>query len=295
MERIFTGYTTYLTIEKNLSPLTLQAYQDDLRHLRSFLSQQHQSISDLTLEDVDNHIQELVQERQWGPSSLARYISSVRSFLKYCYEQHHLETNISSLLESPKLNRYLPDYLSIAEIERLFHEVAASSHFPWRDQTLIELLYSGGLRISEALNLRLNQIQISEGWLLPIGKGNKQRMVPLGSQSAEAIQQWLQHERPLCHPQSDHLILNPRGKPLSRMGAWKILQKHGRNAGITLHPHTLRHSFATHLLEGGMDLRVLQELLGHSDISTTQIYTHIDREYLKENHHLFHPREQKKP
>ncbi len=161
----------------------------------------------------------------------------------------------------------------------------------WRDTVLIELLYGAGLRISEALNLGLDQIHFEDEWILPIGKGNKQRLVPMSVRAKTALTHYLKCERPLANPKCNMALVNPKGLALSRMGAWKIVHKWSCHLSKPVHPHTLRHSFATHLLEGGMDLRVLQELLGHSDISTTQIYTHIDREYLKEEHRQFHPRQ----
>jgi len=206
-------------------------------------------------------------------------------------QRGHTTFDPAEHLDAPKLGRYLPDCLTVADINLLFDSIDPTHPWALRDRTLLELLYSMGLRISEALNLTIAQIQLEDGWITPIGKGNKQRLVPLSPPSRVTIQRYMLEERPLAHPKCDHLIVNPRGAKLSRMGAWKIVQRIARPLGKSVHPHTFRHSFATHLLEGGMDLRVLQELLGHADISTTQIYTHLDREFLKTEHRRFHPRE----
>jgi integrase/recombinase XerD len=195
-----------------------------------------------------------------------------------------------SMLERPKLGHYLPQYLTREEIDSVF-ESAANGKNPLRDTALFELMYSAGLRISETLGIRLSQLDLDNEWLTPIGKGNKQRLIPLGSKAKENLRAWIEEGRPLTHPTADNIILNAHGKPMSRMGAWKIVQLHTMHLSKQVSPHTFRHSFATHCLEAGMDLRVLQELLGHADISTTQIYTHIDKEFIKQEHRMFHPRE----
>jgi integrase/recombinase XerD len=195
------------------------------------------------------------------------------------------------MLERPKLGHYLPQYLTREEVDCVF-ESAANGKNPLRDTALFELMYSAGLRISETLGIKLSQLDLDNEWLTPIGKGNKQRLVPLGSKAKENLRAWIEEGRPLTHPTTDNIILNSRGKPMTRMGAWKIVQQHTAHLAKQVSPHTFRHSFATHCLEAGMDLRVLQELLGHADISTTQIYTHIDKEFIKQEHRAFHPREQ---
>jgi integrase/recombinase XerD len=205
--------------------------------------------------------------------------------------QGEYDYSTESMLERPKLGHYLPQYLTREEIDSVF-ESAANGKNPLRDTALFELMYSAGLRISETLNIKLSQLDLDNEWLTPIGKGNKQRLVPLGSKAKENLKAWIELGRPLTHPTTDNIILNSRGKPMTRMGAWKIVQLHTMHLSKQVSPHTFRHSFATHCLEAGMDLRVLQELLGHADISTTQIYTHIDKEFIKQEHRAHHPREQ---
>ena len=204
--------------------------------------------------------------------------------------QGEYDYSTESMLERPKLGHYLPQYLTREEVDSVF-ESAANGKNPLRDTALFELMYSAGLRISETLGIKLSQLDLDNEWLTPIGKGNKQRLVPLGSKAKENLKVWIEEGRPLTHPTTDNIILNSRGKPMTRMGAWKIVQLHTAHLSKQVSPHTFRHSFATHCLEAGMDLRVLQELLGHADISTTQIYTHIDKEFIKQEHRQFHPRE----
>ena len=204
--------------------------------------------------------------------------------------QGEYDFSTESMRAGPKLGHYLPQYLTREEVDCVF-ESAANGKNPLRDTALFELMYSAGLRVSEALGIKLSQVDLDNEWLMPIGKGNKQRLVPMGSKAKENLRAWIEQGRPLTHPTTDNVILNSRGKPMSRMGAWKIVQLHTAQLAKDVSPHTFRHSFATHCLEAGMDLRVLQELLGHADISTTQIYTHIDKEFIKQEHRQYHPRE----
>lgn len=285
------SFLVHIGVEKNLSPRTLQSYQEDLRHWIGWMEELGLEWADITPQHLDQHLHAMSLRFDYEPSSVARHISSLRSFLRFCHAQGWLLLDPAQFLETPRLGRYLPDCLTVAEVESIFETIDPTGKWAWRDTSLIELLYGAGLRISEALQLRLDQVHFEDGWILPIGKGNKQRLVPMTPRAKQALSFYLQKERPLCGPKSDEVLLNPKGRPLSRMGAWKIVHKWSSHLAKAVHPHTLRHSFATHLLEGGMDLRVLQELLGHADIATTQIYTHIDREYLKEEHQHFHPRE----
>jgi integrase/recombinase XerD len=285
------SYLSYLGLEKNLSPRTLEAYRKDLGEFQEWLDTQKIQLKDLQTSHLDAFLTEISRNKDYEPSSLARHMSSLRGFLKYCLQMGLASFDPGESLSSPKISRYLPDCLTVAEVENLFSQVDRSKRTAYRDLSLLELLYSAGLRISEALDLKISQIHFEDGWILPIGKGNKQRLVPIGSKSLENLKAYLQKERPLCSPKDDHFIVNQRGKRMSRMGAWKILHQLTLDIPKRVHPHTFRHSYATHMLEGGIDLRVLQELLGHADISTTQIYTHIDREFLKQEHRMYHPRE----
>ena len=285
------AYLAFLGVERNLSPATIQSYQEDLRHFVAWLDDNGIDLKELTPEKLDEFLAFTAGKEEYSPTSIARHFSSLRGFLKYMQSQGEYDFSTESMLDRPKIGHYLPQYLTREEIDSVF-ESAANGKNPLRDTALIELMYSAGLRISEALNIKVSQLDLDNEWLTPIGKGNKQRLVPLGSKAKENLKAWIELGRPLTHPATDNIILNSRGKPMSRMGAWKIVQQHTMHLAKQVSPHTFRHSFATHCLEAGMDLRVLQELLGHADISTTQIYTHIDKEFIKQEHRAHHPREQ---
>ena len=284
------AYLAFLGVERNLSPATIQSYQEDLRHFIGWLDDNSIDLKDLTPERLDEFLAKTAGQEDYSPTSIARHFSSLRGFLKYMHNQGDYDFSTESMLDRPKLGHYLPQYLTREEVDSVF-ESAAKGKNPLRDTALIELMYSAGLRISEALGIKLSQLDLDNEWLTPIGKGNKQRLVPLGSKAKENLKAWIELGRPLTHPTTDNIILNSRGKPMTRMGAWKIVQQHTMHLSKQVSPHTFRHSFATHCLEAGMDLRVLQELLGHADISTTQIYTHIDKEFIKQEHRMHHPRE----
>ena len=292
------AYMAFLGVERNLSPMTIQSYQEDLRHFIAWLDDNGIDLKELTPQKLDEFLTAAASQVSAGnddaavyaATSIARHFSSLRGFLKYMQNQGEYDFSTESMLATPRLGHYLPQYLTRDEIDSVF-ESAARGKNPLRDTALFELMYSAGLRISETLNIKLAQLDLDNEWLTPIGKGNKQRLIPLGSKAKENLREWIERGRPLTHPETDNVILNSRGKPMSRMGAWKIVQQHTLHLTKQVSPHTFRHSFATHCLEAGMDLRVLQELLGHADISTTQIYTHIDKEFIKQEHKQFHPRE----
>lgn len=284
------AYLAFLGVERNLSPKTIQSYQEDLRHFIAWLDSGKLDLKELTPSKLDEFLTLTAGQVEYSPTSVARHFSSLRGFLKYMQNQGEYDFSTESMLANPKLGHYLPEYLTREEVDSVF-ESAANGKNPLRDTALFELMYSAGLRISEALGIRLSQLDLDNEWLMPIGKGNKQRLIPLGSKAKENLRIWIEEGRPLTHPVTDNIILNSRGKPMSRMGAWKIVQQHTAHLTKQVSPHTFRHSFATHCLEAGMDLRVLQELLGHADISTTQIYTHIDKEFIKQEHRAYHPRE----
>lgn len=291
LKQIVDLYLASLKIERNLSKNTIQAYKQDLSLFIQFCDEQKLSLQTIDSVHIDQFLQEYLSS-QFETSTFARHISSLKSFFKYALSESFTTKNPTELLEGPRLSKYLPDTLSIDEISSIFEQIDLNQKGGLRDKALIELLYSCGLRISEALQLDLENIDLKEGWIRPTGKGNKQRLVPLGTSAITTLQSWM-HKRFEFSPKCDILIINLRGNKLSRMGAWKIIQKHTAFLNRDIHPHTFRHSFATHLLEGGMDLRVLQELLGHADLTTTQIYTHVDTRFLKEEHKMFHPREKK--
>ena len=284
------AYLAFLGVERNLSTATIQSYQEDLRHFVTWLDEKGLDLKALTPEKLDEFLTFTAGQEEYSPTSVARHFSSLRGFLKYMQNQGEYDFSTESMLAGPKLGHYLPQYLTREEVDCVF-ESAANGKNPLRDTALFELMYSAGLRVSEALGIKLSQVDLDNEWLMPIGKGNKQRLVPMGSKAKENLRAWIEQGRPLTHPTTDNVILNSRGKPRSRMGAWKIVQLHTAQHAKDVSPHTFRHSFATHCLEAGMDLRVLQELLGHADISTTQIYTHIDKEFIKQEHRQYHPRE----
>ncbi|MDR1831032.1 MAG: tyrosine-type recombinase/integrase [Candidatus Fibromonas sp.] len=277
-------YLRYLGLEKNLSGQTIKSYEADLK---SFCEQ-----TELSIESIDVFLAERAKASDYKPSSLARYYSSLRGFLYYLEEKGKLEFSPENLFAAPRLEKYLPQCLSIDEVAQVFENIPANYKFRMRDIALLELLYSAGLRISEAVSLKLEHVQLDNGWLTPVGKGNKQRLVPLAGKAKENLELWIKEWRQMLKPKTDTVILNFHGKKLSRIGAWKIIQARTAFLGKdSISPHSFRHSFATHCLAGGMDLRILQELLGHANLSTTQIYTHLDSSYLKSEHHHFHPRE----
>jgi integrase/recombinase XerD len=282
------NYLRYLALEKNLSGQTIKGYKTDLTPLCGQ--------TELSIEVIDEFLAERAKAFDYKPSSLARHLSSLRGFLYYLEEKGILEFSPENLFAAPRLEKYLPQCLSIDEMAQVFENIPPNDKFAARDIALIELLYSAGLRISEATSLKLEHIQLDNGWLTPVGKGNKQRLVPLAGKAKENLEFWLKEWRQKFKPKTDTVILNFHGKKLSRVGAWKIIQARTAFLGKdSISPHSFRHSFATHCLAGGMDLRILQELLGHANLSTTQVYTHLDNSYLKSEHRHFHPRERNNP
>jgi integrase/recombinase XerD len=229
-----------------------------------------------------------------APSSIRRAISSVRTYYSFLVEEGALDRDPTDRLESPRVQRKLPDVLSRAEVVALIESPSEDHPMFWRDRGLLELLYATGIRVSELLSIRIGDLDLDENLVRVVGKGSKERMVPFGRISGEVVNRYLRDVRPSLDRGKGKgiLFLNQRGNPLTRMAIWTLVRSAARRAGILgkVSPHTLRHSFATHLLEGGADLTVVQELLGHADISTTQIYTHLDRAYLHDIHRRYHPR-----
>uniref|UniRef100_A0A7C4XMW3 Tyrosine recombinase XerC n=1 Tax=candidate division WOR-3 bacterium TaxID=2052148 RepID=A0A7C4XMW3_UNCW3 len=274
---------------------TIHSYLYDLKQLYLFLKERNKTFNSAAKDDLKDFIQKLF-DLKLSPTSINRKISSMRAFYTFLDQNGEIATNPTTELEFLKAGRKLPNILTIDEVTRIIESADKKTPLGLRDRVCLELLYGAGLRISELLNLKLSDIRIDEGLISVIGKGHKERLVPFGKKALNAIEEYLKDGRPkiLKKKTSQLLILNTQGRKLSRMGFLKILRTYRIKSGVNkrVTPHTFRHSFATHLLEAGADLRVVQELLGHSDISTTQIYTHIDREYLKEIHRQFHPREQ---
>ncbi|MBX6362314.1 MAG: site-specific tyrosine recombinase XerD [Gemmatimonadetes bacterium] len=288
------AFTDHLAVERGLSPRTLDAYGRDLARLVDFL--QGRGLGrpgEASAGDLREFVYYL-KDLGLQPSSIRRNISAVRTYFAFLLAEGIVVTDPSENLELPKTWRRLPGVLARDEVERLLEAPEVTDRLYWRDKALLEFAYASGVRVSELTALRIRDLALEEGFATVVGKGAKERLVPIGRSAARAVSLYLRELRPTLDRGAGRgiVFLNAAGTPLSRMGVWKILRRHVRRAGIRkrVTPHTLRHSFATHLLEGGADLAAVQEMLGHADISTTQIYTHIDREYLREVHRQFHPR-----
>jgi len=287
-------FSDYLTLEQGSSPRTLEAYRRDVERLvdyaRSKGIQTPTDVTSRTLREFVYHLKDL----GLSPSSIRRNISAVRTYFRFLMADGAVVRDPSERLETPQRWRTLPDVLTVQEVERLLAAPTLDDPFAFRDRAMLELAYGAGLRVSEWITLGVRDALLEDKLVRVFGKGSKERLVPIGRTAIGAVATYLRELRPRLERGSGKgiLFLNARGEPLSRMGAWKILRRYVERAGITkvVSPHTLRHSFATHLLEGGADLRAVQEMLGHADISTTQIYTHVDREYLRQVHRQYHPR-----
>lgn len=274
---------------------TIQSYLLDVKQLGNFLEGQNKRLMDATISDLRGFIH-LLFDMEVSPSSINRKISAVRSYYSFLCSVNRIDNNPADELELLKVGRKLPQTLTIEEVNSIIESADEKTPTGLRDRLSLELLYGAGLRISELLGLKMGDILMEEELLCITGKGNKQRFVPFGRKALVALNKYLRDGKPFLIKQrkTPYLILNIRGNRMSRMGFLKVLKKYLIKSGVRkkVTPHTFRHCYATHLLQAGADLRAVQELLGHSDISTTQIYTHIDREYLKEVHRQFHPREQ---
>ena len=298
MESTIHVFLSYLRVERGLAQNTILAYGRDLRRFAEFLrKRQKRRMEDVTREDVIDFLSHLYQEKL-DSRSVARFLVSIRGLYKFAMMEEMVHTDPTENLESPKIRSSLPTYLRVEEIDKLLAAPNLATPIGLRDRAMLEVLYSTGLRVSELLNLRISDIDIRVGCVRCIGKGDKERLVPIGRKAIEAVEQYLAHGRPLfarpSSPPPHHqvLFLTRNGKRLSRVSIWKILHDYGMRLGLRgrLTPHKLRHSFATHLLERGADLRSVQLMLGHADISTTQIYTHVVEERLKEIYKAHHPR-----
>jgi integrase/recombinase XerD len=287
-------FSDFLALEQGASPRTSEAYRRDVARLTTYVAAKGAAgpsdISSRMLREFVYHLKDL----GLAPASIRRNVSSVHTYFRFLLGDGHVVRDPSERLETPKRWRSLPDVLTVEEVNRLLAAPSLDEPLAFRDRALLELAYGAGLRVSEWITLAVRDVLFEEGLVRVFGKGSKERLVPIGRSAIGAVAIYLRELRPRLERGEGKgiLILNARGRPLTRMGAWKILRHHVEKAQITKHvsPHTLRHSFATHLLEGGADLRAVQEMLGHADISTTQIYTHVDREYLRAVHKQFHPR-----
>jgi integrase/recombinase XerD len=286
-------FLNYLVVERGLSRNTLDAYGRDLGRYVGFIDQNKRALSAITAADVLRFLAEL-KLSGLSARSRARALVALRMFHKFLYSEGLVTGNPAERIEAPKSLKSLPDTLSPQEVERLLEAPQGEEALDYRDRAMFETLYATGLRVSELIGLRRADVQLEVGYLVAFGKRSKQRIVPMGETALDAMRLYLQLARPFLDREanSDHIFLNRSGQGLTRQGFWKIIKRRAQQAGIgkNITPHTLRHSFATHLLDNGADLRSVQMMLGHADISTTQIYTHVTRERLKKIHQLHHPR-----
>lgn len=293
---IVKSYTRYLKLERNYSPNTLAAYQNDLSWLLSFCEQQEMNPLDMQLEDLQ-HFAVQLHEHQIGPTSQARILSGIRSFYKYLLLSGEIEQDPTELLESPHLGERLPEVLSTDEIDQIQKSIDLSKPEGQRNKTIIEVLFSCGLRVSELVNLKLSNLYLEEGFVRVMGKGSKERLVPISSKAIRELKYWFMDRNlmKIQQGEEDYVFLNRRGKHLTRTMILIMLKRQAVAAGITktISPHTLRHSFATELLKGGADLRAIQAMLGHESIGTTELYMHIDTTTLREEILQHHPRNMK--
>jgi integrase/recombinase XerD len=294
MDKLIERFVHYLAVERGLALNTLESYQRDLLAYASFLKRN--SITDLNQTRRANIIAFLAELQRKGraTATISRNLASMRAFYGFLLRDGLIDNDPTANLESPKIEKRLPKVLSVSEVEALLESPDMGNVAGIRDKAMLELLYATGIRVSELVSLNLSDVNLNMGFLKCYGKGSKERIIPLGSVSLKAVSEYVMRSRVklMRQPEEESLFLNHHGQRLSRQGFWKIIKKYATTASIDkeITPHTLRHSFATHLLENGADLRSVQEMLGHADISTTQIYTHLTKSRLKEVYAKTHPR-----
>jgi integrase/recombinase XerD len=295
MKDFIEEFLDYLLVERGLSENTISAYRADLYKYTDFLTQEKKRLhlDEVSRDDIRGYMM-FRKEKGLSGNSISRNLVAIKVFHRFLLREKYIKGDITSALDSPKLWKHLPEALSLSEVEEILKKPNAKNWMGLRDKAALELMYATGLRVTELVSLDIENVNLDIGFVRCIGKGNKERIVPMGRKSQAALTRYLKKSRTkLLKSQSvNSLFLSRLGKKISRQSFWKMIKKYARLAGIKkdITPHTLRHSFATHLLEGGADLRVVQEMLGHADIATTQIYTHINKERLKSIHHKFHPR-----
>jgi len=294
MDTHYQDYLTMLRVERNVSPQTIDAYKRDLKQYLGYINDQRvKDLSEITSTHIRKYIR-ILNDRGMAPTSMSRIISSIRSYHKYLSGEKIIDENPALVINNPKIPKKLPDVLSEKEISSIIGAIEESSQFYQRDRSMIEMLYSCGIRVSELCSLEMSNLFLEDDLIRVMGKGNKERLLPIGGRAKEYLNDYLIHSRIrlVKRTESSHIFVSRNGKALTRAMVNNILNKWTRISGMnrSVSPHMLRHSFATHLLEGGADLRFVQALLGHTDISTTQIYTHLDKHYLKEIYKSHHPR-----
>lgn len=294
MESYVSQFINYLAVERGLAQNTLESYGRDLRQFQSYLQNSQMDIlKDSSRNTILTYLNNL-QTKGRAVSTISRNLAAIKSFYQYLVRERYLEKDPAANLESPKLEKKLPKILTIAEVEELLKQPNAFLPAGLRDKAMLELLYATGIRVSELISLNISDVNLDMGYIKCFGKGAKERIVPLGSIAAKCVQEYINKGRTklVRTYEESALFVNHHGNRLTRQGFWKIIKKYAQEANILreITPHTLRHSFATHLLENGADLRSVQEMLGHADISTTQIYTHVTKNRLKEVYDKAHPR-----
>ena len=287
-------FLNYLLVERGLSENTISAYRSDLYKYSDFTQKKKRlHPNEIRRDDIRDYMM-TQKERGLSANSISRSLVAIKVFHRFLLREKYIKEDVASVLDSPKLWKHLPESLSISEVEEIIKKPNIRNWLGIRDKAALELMYATGLRVSEIVNLIVDNVNLDIGFVKCVGKGSKERIVPIGKHSQAALTRYIQKVRPklIKSTPSNVLFLSRLGKKISRQSFWKMIKKYALLAGIKkdIAPHTLRHSFATHLLEGGADLRVVQEMLGHADISTTQIYTHVNKERLKSIHHQFHPR-----
>jgi integrase/recombinase XerD len=293
--KLIDRFLTQLWSEAGLADNTLSAYRGDLTALADYLSEMGRDFYTIRPTDVQDFLLDQRTKHKLAVSSIARRLVAVKLFLRFCFGEGCLDEDIAVLIESPKKWQHLPKVMGVQSMEKLLSQPDALEPLGTRDRAILELFYASGLRVSELVGLRLQDLKLDMGFLRCLGKGQKERVVPIGSQAVESLKLYMNELRPTLAEgrTTDRLFLSRTGRPMDRTNCWRLVVKYARRMGITgkVSPHTLRHSFATHLLAGGADLRLVQEMLGHADVATTQIYLHVDNSRLKNIHQKFHPRQ----
>jgi len=294
MDQLLDSFLSYLAVEKGLSKNTLESYGRDVRKFVLYLQESKiTSVGDIKYENILDFLSHF-KKQGFSDTTTVRCIVSIKQFFKYLLLEKIIKEDPTSQIRTPRMKKSIPGVISLEEVERILASPGESTPEGIRDSAMLEVLYATGIRVSELIGLKLNDVNFEMGFIIVYGKGSKERIVPMGEKAQEKLKSYMERSRPvlLKTRESKALFVTRRGKAMTRQGFWKLIKTHALSAGIAknISPHTLRHSFATHLLERGADLRSIQIMLGHSDISTTQIYTHVESERLKEIHKKYHPR-----
>lgn len=293
MEDHIQNFIYFLEVERGVSGNTIQSYRHDLEKFQDHLNKIKKDVSAVSRDDIVGFLMKL-KDAGLSTTTIARNLAALKTFWKFMVAEQLVKENVASTVETPRIWKTVPDVLNSQEVEKLLEAPKDKGWMGIRDRAILELMYATGLRVSEVKDLKKPNVNLDAGFVKCSGKGGKERIVPLGGVAEKAITRYLDRAYPKLSAKSndEHLFLSRLGKGLSRQSLWKMIQRYAREAGIKKHitPHTLRHSFATHLLEGGAELRGVQEMLGHADISTTQIYTHVNKDKLRKVHEKYHPR-----